>query len=502
MGITTGSHDASVAVVRNNKIVFASQSERYSRIKNDSDLNYDVLIDACNSVDRIDRIYFYEKPLLKKTRQIYAGQWNEIFNSNVILDFKSIAKDVYIGHNEVLSNIPITYINHHAAHAAQAFACPYNKSIVLVVDAIGEWDTCSIWLYDINNKVKLQKLESVNYPMSLGLMYSAFTQYVGLKPNEDEYIFMGMAAYGEPKYTKYIRTLICNENNEINVNFHKGLPDYIEHDIIFKSINECDLAASIQKILEEEILKLIDKVSQYQIQYNTTNLVYSGGIALNCVINSLIQQKIPNLWIFPNPGDSGCSVGAALYGYNDKIKFDSPYLGYNIRGKYPVEDLLNELLTSGIVGVANGRAEFGPRALGNRSLLANPTIENIKDKINDIKKRQKFRPFAPIILEEQFDSYYYTNGIKASPYMQYVYTAKENNKYTSVMHIDNTSRVQTINKKQHPDLYSLLFRFYQLTGCPMLLNTSLNIKGMPIVNNKYDAKEFEDKYGVRVKTKI
>lgn len=497
LGICAGSHDASVAVLKGGNLVYASQAERYSRIKNDPFLNYDILIDACEIAGNIDYVCFYEKPALKKLRQLVSGQWKEVLRDNHIQDYKVFARDVVVG-NKYLSEIPIKKISHHKSHAALAYASPYNKAIVLVIDSIGEFDTCSIWLYDINAKNSLIKLASAKYPDSLGLMYSAFTEAAGLKPNEEEYIYMGMSAFGDTANAKYMEQLIYGNKNKYN--FHTGVPQEILDDPIIKNMSQVDMAACVQRILENSIDGILDKVEYYFAMFGTNNLVYSGGVALNCVANSRIQKRIPNVWIYNNPGDAGSSVGAALALYDYKVKCDSPYLGYNIKGKYPISRLLTNLLRGDIVGVANGKAEFGPRALGNRSLLANPLAENIKDRVNAIKKREKFRPFAPVILEEEFSNYYQNNGVKSSPYMQYVYKATDINKYTSILHIDNTSRVQTVNKRQHKDLYELLYMFYQATGCPMLLNTSLNIKGMPIVNNKEDASDFAKKYSVEVFT--
>ena len=206
LGICAGSHDASVAVLKGGNLVYASQAERYSRIKNDPFLNYDILIDACEIAGNIDYVCFYEKPALKKLRQLVSGQWKEVLLDNSIQDYKVFARDVVVG-NKYLSEIPIKKISHHKSHAALAYASPYNKAIVLVIDSIGEFDTCSIWLYDINAKNSLIKLTSAKYPDSLGLMYSAFTEAAGLKPNEEEYIYMGMSAFGDTN-AKYMEQLI------------------------------------------------------------------------------------------------------------------------------------------------------------------------------------------------------------------------------------------------------------------------------------------------------
>jgi carbamoyltransferase len=229
-------------------------------------------------------------------------------------------------------------------------------------------------------------------------------------------------------------------------------------------------------------------------------MCYSGGVALNCVANSnVVKDQYPKMWILPNPGDAGSSLGCAAYVGGVHLDFmeNGAFLGYDIKGDYPIDEVLDELLKGNLVGVANGRAEYGPRALGNRSLLADPRGKDIKQKMNEIKNRQEFRPFAPSVLEE------YANDIfdmptRKSQFMQYVAPCKYPDKYPAICHIDNTSRVQTVSKKDNPGYYRLIKEFYKKTGCPMVLNTSLNIKGQPIVNDEKDADEFTKKYGVKV----
>jgi carbamoyltransferase len=231
----------------------------------------------------------------------------------------------------------------------------------------------------------------------------------------------------------------------------------------------------------------------------TGNLVYMGGVALNCKANDLIGAYFRNIWIMPNPGDCGSSLGAAALTYGGKLNWCGPYLGTDIPGAYPVKDLLSELLTNKIVGVANGRAEFGPRALGNRSLLADPRGADIKDKVNAIKRRQEFRPFAPVILEECVAEYFdMPVGFKTSPYMQAVAYCRYPEQFPAIIHADRTSRVQTVGKDCESGIRQLLEAWFEWTGCPMLLNTSLNIRGEPMVNDRADADRFEQLYGVKV----
>jgi len=487
LGIATGSHDASISVIEDNKVVFASQAERYSRIKNDLSINDELILDALSYTNSsIDTICFYEKPLLKKTRQLVAGQYSELTSKYYKDAISQIKK--FLNYN-----VKIKYTRHHKTHASHAYISPYDEAIVLVVDSIGEWDTVSIWLYK-NNKLKL--LESEKYPYSLGLFYSAFTEYAGLVPNEHEYILMGMSSFGNHDYSDYIK-YIFNYNkvkNRFEYNFHRGIQTKELH-----TLSKEDIALSAQVLLEDILKRICSKIIKYQELYNTDNLVYSGGVALNCVANSnVFLKQFKNIYIYPNPGDSGTSLGAALCENKNKVDFDTVYLGHDIK-KYinPVE-ITDYIIKNKIVGIANGRAEFGPRALGNRSLLADPRDLNIKDRVNVIKKREKFRPFAPVILEEMFEDYFEINGVKQSPYMQYVYKCKYPDAFPAIVHIDNTSRVQTINEQQNSKLYSIVKNFYNKTGCPMLLNTSLNIKGQPILNDINDVKEFENLYDVKV----
>ena len=257
---------------------------------------------------------------------------------------------------------------------------------------------------------------------------------------------------------------------------------------------------AIQKVTEEIMIKLTKAIRN---EYGIKNLCLSGGVALNCVANSLLFDVFDNVHIMPNPGDAGSSLGAAaLHYYNEtgrRVEWDGPYLGTNIPGKYPVQKALSSLRRNKIFGIANGKAEFGPRALGNRSLCADPRGPDVKDKMNVIKKRQKFRPFAPMILEEHVHDYFeMPGGISHAPYMQFVAKCKKPEEFPAIIHADGTSRVQTVRKEEHPDLHNLLTKFYKQTGCPMLLNTSLNIKGQPIVNDEKDAEAFAQHYGVKV----
>lgn len=442
LGVSEGFHDAGVCLLRNNRIHFASHSERHSRKKGDKWIHPTQL--PKSKINKPDIIAYYEKPFRKNLRRLYAGQkWQRPRKKY----------DMYFGHHEC-----------HAA--AGYYTSSFDECNVLVIDAIGEWDTVSIWKCTYDNKMK--KIMTWKYPHSLGLLYSAITQRIGLKPNEDEYITMGMAAFGEPKY---------NLEDQLWRNNHRGVGD------IFPKARSEDLAASIQDLYERELLKLVE-ICPHE------NLVIMGGCALNCVANSKIKNK--NIWIMPSPGDAGSALGAAALVLKRKLKWRNPYLGTLIGNGVNPKEVVKELLKNKVCGVANGRAEFGPRALGNRSLLGDPRYD-IKDTVNDIKRRQKFRPFAPAILEEYADEYF--EG-PMNEYMQFVAKAKHD--YSSVTHVDGTARVQVVKKDCNSIIRSILEEWYDETGCPMLLNTSLNIKGMPIVDTWNDAMEFSKLYNVKI----
>ena len=491
LGINALNHDAAVAMIQDGEVLFAGHSERYSGVKNDSDLNKQLIAD-CFRYGKPDKVAYFERPYLKKLRQLKAGQYSEVLS---IENLPSKYLKEWIGKR------PIPYVQHHQSHAAAGYyTSPYEESAIVVIDAIGEFETCTIW-YAWGSH--FEKRYSLKYPNSLGLWYSAMTQRLGLKPQEDEYILMGMAGWGtiDEELKQNIRNDFFNDSDEpidLKDNLHRGClswnPEYYKDDDSDEW--KFNIAANVQAICEEEIVKVFELTKQ--LVPETDNCVYMGGVALNCVANSIIaRDHYPNLWILPNPGDAGSSLGSAAYLFGEHINWTSPFTGYDIKGKYPTTKVLNELLKGNIVGVASGRAEFGPRALGNRSLLADPRGNDIKDKVNVIKRRQKFRPFAPSVLEEHAHEIF-DMPVRKSQFMQFTAPCKYPKKYPAICHVDNTSRVQTVSKEDNPGYYRLIKRFYEKTGCPMVLNTSLNIKGKPIVNSYHDGVEFEKKYGVKV----
>jgi carbamoyltransferase len=486
LGISAGFHDAAATVIHNGNILFAGHSERYSKQKNDANICSELLQDAV--VGSVDHVAYYERPWLKQLRQWYAGQgieWDKVTLDQVLQ--QQIP--------EVMRSAPGTSThNHHACHAAAGFqTSPYDRATVVVIDAVGEFDTITIWAaeYDSKGMAKYKKLWSQRYPHSIGLFYSAATSSVGLRPLDEEYILMGMAAYGDATQAITMQKMVEDSDAiRFRENLHTGIDSKYLQDLV-----EFDIAAGAQAIAEQ----LINSVMRRARDFNfSTNLVYMGGVALNCSANRNLGKYFDNIWIMPCPSDAGSSLGAAALAYEKQIHWTNAYLGHDIPGDYPVRDVMDSLLRDKIVGVASGRAEFGPRALGNRSLLADPRGPDIKSRVNEIKRRQQFRPFAPVILEEHVDMYFdMPRGFSDSRYMQVIARCRHPHIFPAIVHYDHTSRVQTV-PRDGSGIRRLLEAWYARTGCPMLLNTSLNIRGEPMVNDRADADRFEQLYGVKV----
>ena len=468
LGVNETSHDASVSLIENGKIIFAGHAERYSKQKNDWYIN-DSLVNDALSYGVPDAISYYEKPFLKASRLFLkggVGDWKPRFN---------------------IEGIPRKSFSHHYSHAcAGYYTSSFSDAAIVVLDSIGEYNTSTIWVGE-GEKIKLKFKQ--NYPVSFGLFYSAFTQLVGLMPNQEEYIMMGMAAYGDwTKYYKQVDNYFPRYDKQ-KYNFHKGITDWgwvSEQD-------KFDIAAAVQVVYEQ---RLIDFMRYAKSLTKKKNLVFMGGCALNCSANTKLWEIFNDVWIMPNPGDSGSSLGAAAALYGKHLDWQTPYLGYDLGGEYPVNKIIKGLADNKIVAVASGRAEFGPRALGNRSILADPRDPDIKNKVNLIKKRESFRPFAPVVMEEHANKWFDINF--SSPYMQYAVKCLRPDMIPSVVHADGTSRVQTINKNQHPGLHEVLKQWFDLTGVPVLLNTSLNVKGQPLINDEKDILEWENYYQHRI----
>ena len=480
LGWSEGFHDAAATIINDKgDIVFASHSERFSGNKHEKNISIELKTHIDYHYD-IDHYAFFEKPLLKKSRQLYAGQYKTVFNKRQ------------------LAWAPNTTFHHHMSHAAATFqTSPYDEASAVVIDSIGEWDCTSIWhcSYDKNGKAVYKKKWSEKYPNSIGLWYTALTHFVGLRPLDEEYIFMGMAAFGKLEVALIEKLEVLFDHN-----LHKGIPETLIDELGLKYYKDVDVAYNAQIVLEDRLKDIFDKALSY-----SKNVVYGGGVALNCVANTKLHNQCEgNLWVFPNPGDAGGSLGAAALAYGKQINWEHPYLGHKMeQTQYRNTEEMGQqivayLLKNKICGIAHGAAEFGPRALGNRSLIADPRGKDIKDRVNEIKKRQKFRPFAPCVLEERVDEWFNPGII--TPYMQHVVQARTNTQkqLPAVIHKDGSCRVQTIHKDEPTIFRRVIEIFHQKTGVPVLLNTSLNIRGEPMVNGINDAVRFEEKYGVKV----
>jgi carbamoyltransferase len=488
LGISAGFHDAAAAVVRGDgEIVFAGHSERYSKLKNDSQLSTGLLEELCSY--EYDTVAFYERPWLHNLQQLYSGQrrtgpWTT-----------RGALQKHLGAWYQTPAAKELSFPHHLSHAAAGFqTSPFDRATVVVIDAIGEFDTVSIYgAHYVNGQAQYHRLWGQRYPHSIGLFYSAITQRVGLHPLDEEYITMGMAAYGNPQFSQQIIASELVESVDA-VRFKRNLHIGLEPDT-FNGYTDYDIAAGAQQVAEQLIYSVIQRARDFGW---SRNLVYQGGVALNCLANRNLGDYFETIWIMPCPGDAGSSLGAAALAYGKKLNWNNAYLGKEIVGEYPVDACVDSLLRDRICGVACGRAEFGPRALGNRSLLADPRGPDIKDRVNEIKRRQKFRPFAPVILEEHVGDYFaMPSGWADSRYMQIVAQCRRPDLFPAVVHHDGTSRVQTV-PKDASGIRTLLEKWHRVTGCPMLLNTSLNIRGEPMVNDRADADRFEKLYGVTV----
>jgi carbamoyltransferase len=548
LGISAFYHDSAACLVHNGEILCASHEERFTRIKNDASFprnSIQFCLEFANiSLDEIDYVTYYDKPFLKFERII------ETYLAYAPLGFKSflISMPIWIKEklfakinisNELLhfskskmKNLPpILFTEHHQAHAASAyFPSPYNEAVVLCLDGVGEWATTSLWLAQDN---KLTAKWQINFPHSLGLLYSAFTYFCGFKVNSGEYKLMGLAPYGKAKYKELIYKYLIDVKDDGSFhldmsyfNYAKGLTMTSSkfHDLFGVKPREqeskmsdiyIDIAKSIQEVIEEIILKLVNNIHQ---EYGGLNLCLAGGVALNCVSNGKLLKEGPfkNIWIQPAAGDAGGSLGAALstwYEYLNKPKIqldqdrmNGAFLGVeysdNDIEKYLIKNNINyckyhndemfehisKLLENNkVIGIFQGRTEFGPRALGARSIIADPRNPNMQSILNlKIKKRESFRPFAPAILMEDLNKYFEFH--RSSSYMQFIASVKNNStNLPSTTHVDGTARLQTIEQSENPYFYKLIKKFKSLTGCPVIINTSFNIRGEPIVNSPQDA---------------
>lgn len=475
LGINAHNHDASVCLVDNSQVVFAAHAERYSRRKNDSQLNTELIEDML-SHGTPSAVYWYEQSWKRSIRQWVFGQ-----KANWYSIRKTLAP-------YGLDHLPIVQVPHHRAHAAHGYqSSSYNEAVVLVIDAIGEWQSTSIWHAKYGN---LECKWKTNYPHSMGLFYSAITQHLGYKPNEEEFIVMGMAAYGHAQHVDHMRSLIFEHYDPPNfktIYTHRGIRGLLPEWWLPE-----DVAASAQSIWENYLLRTVNWITQ---NYPELPLVITGGGALNCVANNRVRHMVPDLYVPANPGDAGLALGAVAA--HHMVQPTHAYLGHDIRRPVDVESVIQSLLAGNMVGIANGRAEWGPRALGNRSILADPRKAHMRDQVNEIKNREKFRPFAPVVLKEHARHLFDTDHNDMTA-MQYAIKCRRPDLLPAVCHVDGTARVQVVAQDSSSIIRQILEAWHQHTGCAVLLNTSMNVRGEPLVNTWEQAQEFSQVTGVEV----
>ena len=543
LGISCYYHDSAAALLHDGHVIAAVEEERFSRKKFDDGFP-EMAIEWCLNEagitsEQIDSIAFYDKPLLKFERLLdnYIAVAPRGLYSFVSTIPKWIHKRLWIK-DEIQKNLQgfngeIIFPEHHLSHAAYSFyTSDFEESAILTVDGVGEWSTTSI---GTANGSTIKLTNDIRWPHSLGLFYSAFTYFLGFQVNEGEYKLMGLASYGKPKfYDMILENLIdVKPDGSIHLNmeyfaftydkimtnkkFSKlfGIERRMEHD----EMNQIhyDIGASAQKVLEEILLKMTNFLYE---KTNMKNLCLGGGVALNGVANYRLQKEssFDNIHVPPSPGDAGSAIGCAQYLYyvnhkkqriiepdfskrvvenvyvgpsysNDEIKhfLDTNNIHYEILEKELLPKITAKLISEGnVVGWYQGKMEWGPRALGNRSILADPRRAEMKDILNEkIKHRESFRPFAPSIMEEFTSEYFDIDTF--SPYMLSVAPVKKPDKIPAVTHVDGTGRLQTVSKNSNSLYYELISEFYKLTNVPVIINTSMNVKGEPIVNTPEQA---------------
>ena len=569
LGISAFYHDSAAALIQDGNIIAAAQEERFSRIKHDerfpkNAIKY-VLEEGKIKLSQVDYIVFFEKPFLKFERLL------ETYLAFAPKGFKSFSLAMPIWLREKLfqkkylfdclqkldknfkDTKKIKFSEHHYSHAASAFyPSPFEEAIILTLDGVGEWATTTV-AHGKGNNVTM--LKEIYFPHSLGLLYSAFTYYTGFKVNSGEYKVMGLAPYGKPIYKDLILDNLIDLKDDgsfkLNMSFFNfatgltmtnkkfdnlfGQPARTKEDELLTQFH-MDIASSVQAVTEEVVLRLTKEIAK---EYNVKNLCMAGGVALNCVANGkILKNKIfENIWIQPAAGDAGGSLGAALAYWhqelgnkrktNPKDSMKGSYLGPSFENsviekelislkatfkKHSEEDLTNilakKLSAEKTVGWFQGRMEFGPRALGARSILADPRSEKMQKELNlKVKFRESFRPFAPSILSE--DATHWFDIDKSSPYMLLVADIKKDiqipmtneqeqlfgieklnikrSKIPAVTHVDYSARIQTVHQTTNPRYYKLIKKFKEITGYPVLVNTSFNIRGEPIVCSVKDA---------------
>ncbi|MFL5062783.1 MAG: carbamoyltransferase [Xanthobacteraceae bacterium] len=569
LGLSAFYHDSAAALVRDGEVVAAAQEERFSRKRHDSDFPAHA-VDYCLAaggitVKDLDHIVFYDKPFLKFERLL------ETYLAFAPRGFRSFAKAIPVWSREKLfqkdilrdelsrrmSDVDIEsklmFTEHHQAHAASAFyPSPFRSAAILTMDGVGEWTTTSV---GFGEEKALSIHREIHFPHSLGLLYSAFTYYLGFKVNSGEYKVMGLAPYGEPKYASLIRDHLIDIKPDGSFNLDLSYFDYCT---ALRMTNEkfdtlmggpprkpeewltqrhMDIAASIQSVTEDAVAQLVDSVVA---RFGTRDLCLAGGVALNCVANGKVLRsgKVDRLWIQPAAGDAGGALGAALAAYH--LYLDKPRLSHNsldgmsgsllgpefaqgeIEGRLRaagaryevlaedaiIDETAQALVAQKAIGWFQGRMEFGPRALGSRSILGDPRAPDMQKRLNlKIKYRESFRPFAPSVRHEDVAEWFELD--EASPYMLLVADVAEKHRVAvtdeqkalfgidklnvprstipAVTHVDYSARVQTVHRDTNPRFHQLLSKFRDMTGCPVLVNTSFNVRGEPIVCTPEDA---------------
>ena len=568
LGISAFYHDSAACILKNGEIIAAAQEERFSRIKHDPAYPKKAIEFVLNhsnlKLSEVDQIVFFEKPFLKFERLLetylaFAPKGFISFSKSMPLWIKEkLFQKNYLfsklkeHDTEYNSDQNIFFSDHHLSHASSAFfPSPFEEAIILTADGVGEWATTTV---AVGKKNKLEIKKEIHFPHSLGLLYSAFTYYTGFKVNSGEYKLMGLAPYGQPIYSDKIKKIIDIKSDgtfrldQKYFNYATGLTmTSNEFNKLFgqkprNPINETitqfhmDIAASIQNITEEIMLKLVKSIKE---EYGVNNLCLAGGVALNCVANGkILKSKIfDNIWIQPAAGDAGGSLGAALalwhieQGNERKINLEDSMKGSYLGPEFTQEQIEEELNSIGaiyetvnyddlinkasdylsrekVIGWFQGRMEFGPRALGGRSILGDPRSDKMQKNLNlKVKYRESFRPFAPSILREDLSSWFDLEN--ESPYMLLVANVKsekiikmtekqkklfgieklniKRSEIPAVTHVDYSSRIQTVKEKTNKPYYDLISRFKNKTGCPVIVNTSFNVRGEPIVNSPKDA---------------
>jgi carbamoyltransferase len=542
LGISCYYHDSAAALLKDGHVIAAVEEERFSRKKFDDDFPHKsiqwCLDEAGITPNQIDSVAFYDKPVLKFERLLdnYIAVAPRGLYSFLNVIPKWIHKRLWIK-NDIKKSLKgfkgeIIFPEHHMSHAAHAFyTSPFEESAILTIDGVGEWSTTSVG-YAKNNSIKITN--DLRWPHSLGLFYSAFTYFLGFKVNEGEYKLMGLSSYGKPKYYDLIMENLIDVKIDgsihLNMEYFAFTYDKVMTSKKFSKLFgiepktrdektlqiHFDIGASAQKVLEDVILKMVNHI---YTKTKMKNICIGGGVALNGVANYKILSEGPfdNIHIPPSPGDAGSAVGAAQYLYyvyhknpkntsnnvqliqenvyvgpshtNEEIKLflDSKNISYESFDDVILLQKTAQLIADGnVVGWYQGKMEWGPRALGNRSILADPRREDMKDILNaKIKHRESFRPFAPSIMEE-FASEYFEIDVP-SPYMLMVTPVKKPKEIPAVTHVDGTGRLQTVSRNSNPLYYNLINEFYKITKVPVIINTSMNVMGEPIVNTPEEA---------------